>query len=466
VPPTSFARKVFYTLLQRIAENDFNDPLITFKSRREILQAIHPDRNPGAKDLKRLDDALFCLQNIHIKAVGSFWDAEIKRLKQRTVDFDLFSVKIVEEEFKKNKDGVVVAKEEHSIKFALNPILFNQLKNDGYFWLKGGIADLVNLGDLEFRYLMLITKKASFDRFEYFKKDLREFTKLLPLYQAKDKKELTNDDLRQVRDKIKKAHNKLVQKKVIPAELKLDFYTSEKNNIPIIYVQQLKAIQTSFLGLIEDKCGDSDGNRSGLSYDEVQELASEIANVTGDKKSLGSWILIARNMPYEEVNTCIKDVKEAQRIGYKGNYGAIFTQYIRQEATKLGIDPWGKQMDEIESQNNVEAKDKIINEHIEKLYKEFNGYKTEREIGEILSKYSDEVIKNAYDAYIAHIADVLKVTPEQHHNKITMPVRLYEIFLYELKEVERKDAQKPRQESLFGNPNDPRDYKEISLLPK
>lgn len=80
VAPTTFVRKVFFTVLQQLAESNFTDSLSVFNSRSELLSKIHSNSsyNFNDEDFKLVDDAVFCLQNMFIVAEGSFYDIETK----------------------------------------------------------------------------------------------------------------------------------------------------------------------------------------------------------------------------------------------------------------------------------------------------------------------------------------------------------------------------------------------------
>jgi hypothetical protein len=458
VPPTPFVESVFLVLLNRMAQNNLSNPIISFKSRQQILQTIYPDRKPGKKDFKRLDDALFCLQNINIKSEGSFYDSEIKKVLAHKIEFNLFTAKITNTEAE--EDGSM--EEERSLTFVLNPMLYNQIKNGGYFWLNQDINELLKLGPGERRLLVLITKRASFNKYNFFCRNLEEFIKVLPL---------TDKNVSTAKSFIKEKYKNLQEKGYIPVEAELRFYNNSVGKT-MVEINNFESVQTSFLPQFGDTSIIKYDN--GLSYKDVEMLANEIAETTKDVRSKGSWILIAKNMPIDDINMCLRDVKDLQRSGYTGNCGAIFTKYIKDAAERHKINPW-RTIVEIGSDDNVvqnnENADKINNTDNKRIYsnekvifahnlmEEFEDHANE--IDSVMSEYPQYVINQAMDKYYDHITKLQEAYKGSNNSKlldsIKDVVRRFGIFQNKLTEVIKDNpGERTRQTSIFG---DPKEYK-------
>lgn len=424
VAPTSFVRKVFFVLLQNIADNNFSTPIISFESRRHILKTIYPDREPSKDDYDQLDNAIFCLRNITIKAKNSFWNPESKKLILDTFELELFPEKISREE--ESEDGT---KGERFIQFVLSPTLYTSIKSGGFFWINANYKDLIELSDTAFRYLILLTKKSYHDAF--MARNLKEFIKQLPLYQSKSKEELSDADTRKAKYRITEAHKELVDKGYILDLPEPEFYKSRGELM--IKIPSLTCIQTTL------DLRTKDNNKSELTYNEINELAQKIAFVTGDSKSRGSWILISRNLPYDSVHKCLKDVEEAKRSGYVGNYGAIFTYYIQQVAAELKINPWAKRGSPKISASEADVeqvhnKKESPNELLDEVVHNFGHYKAKKDLEQIIAKYSSELVRKALDAYYDHTVKLMK-TANIEEMKSDKAFQYFEYFIRKSEEV-------------------------------
>lgn len=418
VPPTSFVRKVFFVLLQNIAEKNFTTPIISFESRRKILKTIYKNREPSSGDFAQLDKAIFCLRNMVINAKNSFWNPDSKKIIEEEIEFDLFPERRSRRDI--NSDGTV---EERSVQFVLSPTLYGSIKSGGYFWINANMNDLIELSDTGFRYIILLTKKSYHDNF--LKRNLKDFIKQFPLYQSKSKDELTNTDLRKAKFRITEAHKELVEKGYIFDVPEPTFY--KVNGEMVIQIPDLKCIQTKLdLPQLEAK------HNSNLTYDEINELANKIAAVTEDTTSRGSWILIARNLPYDSVNQCIKDVEDAKRSGYVGNYGAIFTRYIQQISAELKINPWGKSGDNNLEYSNEKKNDNASisdNNLLEELKQSFGHIIDIPTLIKLTEDYDDVCIRKSLDSHYDHTTKLIKMG---NLSEIA-PERSFQIFEYYLK---------------------------------
>lgn len=386
VPPTPFVFHVFLALLRQIALNNFDDPIASFNTKNELLSILYPGRGGrfGKKDYEALDNALFCLQNMHIKTTGSY----VRDLKPvgAEYEYNLFSAT------QKNING------RGEIALMLNIITYNHIHLGRYFWLLGDFQKLINLKPVVLRYLTIISKKANYDKFEFLNRPLYEFAKLLPVYDHKSRYELNHDDLYQVEKMISKAHDKLICLNLIPADTILEFYTN-KNGVRMIKLPNLPAMQMAYQTSLPLTY--KSGNPNGLTYEEASELVDKIVKETKDPSSKGQWINIATRLPKNYVEAGLKDLQAEKRKGTNIPWGQLFLGYMQGDADRLGVDI---------SKNHTAEESYDIHNNSDPLYGEKGLY----EIETVKHVYSEDYHKFTPPVALLPIAPQVPVkTPEE-----------------------------------------------------